>query len=99
MKAKRIPGEHCRWCGRTKIPLVKTKCCEQWICCDTKALSFRGGGSCQFEHERYSLCHFHFNEGHSGQWQECQQCRNDFKESYDDYAKDRNNFPRFLKAP
>jgi hypothetical protein len=29
---------------------------EQWICCDTALVSFRGGGRCQVEHERFSLC-------------------------------------------
>src|SRR2546428_1090796 len=24
--------------------LVKTPCCQQWICCDTALISFRGGG-------------------------------------------------------
>jgi hypothetical protein len=44
MKAKRIPGEHCRFCGDKSSPLVKTRCCEQWICCDTAFVSIRGGG-------------------------------------------------------
>src|SRR5712691_11530971 len=33
MEAKPIAGEHCRFCGDAKAPLVKTPCCEQWICC------------------------------------------------------------------
>jgi hypothetical protein len=44
MEAKPIAGEHRRFCGNAKAPLVKTPCCEQWICCDTAFLSFRGGG-------------------------------------------------------
>lgn len=44
MEAKPIAGEHCRFCGDAKAPLVKTPCCEQWICCDTAFLSFQGGG-------------------------------------------------------
>ena len=44
MEAKPIQGEHCRFCGDAKAPLVKTPCCEQWICCDTAFLSFQGGG-------------------------------------------------------
>ena len=58
MEAKPIAGEHCRFCGRERVPLVKTRCCEQWICCDTAFMSFRGGGYCQFEHENESACHF-----------------------------------------
>jgi hypothetical protein len=80
MEAKPIPGEHCRFYGSTSSPLVKTRCCEQWIFCDTEFLSFRGGGYCQFQHEHYSICHFHYNEGHSGAWQDCDECRDFFGE-------------------
>ena len=31
MEAKPIAGEHCRFCGDAKAPLVKTPCCQQWI--------------------------------------------------------------------
>ncbi len=43
-QAKLIAGEHCRFCGDTDKPLIKTPCCDQWICCDTAFLSFRGMG-------------------------------------------------------
>ena len=81
MEAKPVPGEHCRFCGRESVPLVKTKCCDQWVCCDTSFLSIRGGGHCQFEHEQYSICHFHHNEQHEGTWQECAECRDSFDET------------------
>ena len=74
MEAKIIPGEHCRFCGRESVPLVKTRCSEQWICCDTDYISIRGGGYCQFEHENYSACYFHYNENHQGSWQKCEEC-------------------------
>ena len=74
MEAKPIKGEHCRFCGDKKRPLVKTECCHQWACCDTAFLSHRGGGRCQFEHEYYSPCHFHFNERHQGASLECKEC-------------------------
>ena len=75
MEAKPILGEYCRFCGDDSSPLVKTRCCNQWICCDTEFLSFRGGNYCQFEHEHYSLCHFHYNEKHQGSWKTCKECR------------------------
>ena len=75
MKAKPIAGEHCRFCGDKSSPLVKTRCCKLWICCDTAFVSIRGGGYCQFQHEYYSICHFHYNEGHQGAWQVCEECR------------------------
>src|SRR5215831_14442859 len=66
MEAKPIAGEHCRFCGDAKAPLVKTPCCQQWICCDTAFFSFRGGGRCQVEHERFSLCYSHYEDRHGG---------------------------------
>src|SRR6059058_5213498 len=68
MEAKPIDGEHCRFCGDAKAPLVKTPCCQQWICCDTAFFSFRGGGRCQVEHERFSLCYSHYEDRHGGPW-------------------------------
>ena len=75
MEAKPIAGEHCRFCGDASAALVQTPCCQQWICCDTAFLSFRGGGRCQVEHERFSLCYSHYEDKHGGPWETCQQCR------------------------
>ena len=75
LNAKKIPGEHCRFCGKSSVPLIKTRCCETWICCDTKYMSINGGGRCQDMHEKYSLCHFHYNEKHKGPLNECDECR------------------------
>ena len=75
MEAKLIAGAHGRFCGSRKAPLVKTRCGEQGICCDTAFMSFRGGGFCQFEHEHYSACHFHYNAGHQGLLLRCGECR------------------------
>jgi len=96
MEAKPIPGEICRFCGDDSAPLVKTPCCDQWICCDTSYLSYRGGGRCQFEHENYSICHFHYNEKHHGRWQDCKECRRFFGEDeFKRLAEDRMNTPRY----
>jgi len=75
MKAKPIKGKHCDFCGREGVPLIKTRCCNKWICCDTDYISIRGGDYCQFEHENYSPCYFHYNEGHQGKLSECKECR------------------------
>src|SRR5437870_13152210 len=69
MEATPIAGEHCRFCGDAKAPLVTTTCCQQWICCDTAFLAFRGGGRCQVEHERFSLCYSHYEDRHGGPWE------------------------------
>lgn len=96
MKAKKITGEHCAFCGNDSLPLVKTKCCERFICCDTDYLSFRGGGRCQFQHENYSICHFHYNEKHQEQWQECKECRDFFgSQKFDIQSKYSINTPKY----
>ncbi len=96
MEAKAIAGEHCRFCGDAKAPLVKTPCCEQWMCCDTAFFSFRGGGRCQVEHERFSLCYSHYEDKHGGPWESCQKCR-EFWSPRDDqrYAENPINWPRY----
>jgi hypothetical protein len=96
MEAKAIAGEHCRFCGDAKAPLVKTPCCQQWICCDTAFFSFRGGGRCQVEHERFSLCYSHYEDQHGGPWESCQKCR-EFWSPRDDqmYAENPINWPKY----
>jgi hypothetical protein len=59
MEATLRPGEHGRFCGATEAPLVTTPGCQPWICCHTAFVSLRGGGRCQVEHERLSLCSSH----------------------------------------
>lgn len=96
MEAKPIAGEHCRFCGDASAPLVKTPCCQQWICCDTAFVSFRGGGRCQVEHERFTLCSSHYIDGHSGPWQTCQTCRVFWTpQEYKAYAEHPLNVPRY----
>jgi len=52
MEAKPIAGEHCRFCGDASAPLVQTRV-SAVLCCDTAFVSFRGGGRCQVERERF----------------------------------------------
>ena len=78
MLAKKIPNQHCRLCGDPNVALIKTSCCNQWICCDTEEFSYRGGGFCQFEHEHHSQCYFHYNETHSGESESCKECKKFF---------------------
>ena len=96
MEAKPIAGEHCRFCGDAKAPLVKTPCCQQWICCDTAFVSFRGGGRCQVEHERLSLCSSPDEDQHGGPWERCQKCR-DFwtPRDYKTSAENPINWPKY----
>jgi hypothetical protein len=96
LEAQIVPGEHCRFCGDASVPLVKTPCCQQWICCDTALLSIRGGGRCQYEHERFSLCYSHYSDKHPGPWQTCQQCRDFWTPAeYKAYAEHPINEPKY----
>ena len=96
MAAKPIAGEYCRFCGDANAPLVKTPCCQQWICCDTAFVSFRGGGRCQVEHERFSMCYSHYEDQHGGPWESCQKCREFWSpRDYQTYAENPINWPTY----
>jgi len=96
LEAKPIAGEHCHFCGDETAPLVKTPCCNQWICCDTSYVSYRGGGRCQYAHERFSVCHYHYVEKRPGRWQDCDECRRDLGDTNFMLAfTDGTNVPRF----
>ena len=48
MEAKLIVWRAWSLLWRCQAPLVKTPCCDQWICCDTAFVSFRGGGGAKW---------------------------------------------------
>ncbi len=72
----------CGLCGETnqKVfltkgkPLTKTSCCNNWVCDDqhTYSIGSFSRNSCHRNHDRYTICSFHFNEKHSGKWQNCE---------------------------
>jgi hypothetical protein len=87
-------GPRCGLCGKTKN-LTKTECCGNWICDDEhKYVAFSyAQNSCHRNHRRYTLCSYHFEEGHSGDWKECQECRDSFNtEMYVYYGTNEYNF-------
>jgi hypothetical protein len=69
----------CGLCGKT-TNLTKTECCTQWICddADKYVLFSFARNSCYRNHDRYTLCSHHHHEGHSGSWQDCPDCKEDF---------------------
>ena len=74
--AARSDRPHCGLCGATGN-LTMTECCNEWICDDEDQyviFSYRRN-SCHRNHSRYTLCGFHLNERHPGQWQNCAECR------------------------
>jgi len=105
MKAKRTRPSNtkprCGLCGKT-TKLIRTECCGQWICDDEDqyiVFSF-ARNSCHRNHSRFTLCAYHFNEGHPGHWQGCQRCRAAFRtEIYVYYGTNEYNFEKLANPP
>ncbi|AIK96595.1 hypothetical protein ID47_07460 [Candidatus Paracaedibacter acanthamoebae] len=98
MKPKR-PA--CGLCGETGN-LTKTPCCNDWICddADKYVLFSYKTSSCYRNHDRYTLCSYHHKEDHSGKWQDCAECKNDFQlENYVDFATNDFNFEKLANLP
>ncbi|GAO98036.1 hypothetical protein Cva_00679 [Caedimonas varicaedens] len=78
----------CGLCGSTEKRLTKTECCQNWICDDahTYQVFSYANNSCYRNHDCYTLCAAHYHEGHTGRWQDCQQCRDSFDVPYYTYC-------------
>jgi hypothetical protein len=99
-KAK-APKPACGLCGK-KRKLTKTECCGKWICDDESnyVLFSYARNSCSRNHRRYTLCGFHANEGHKGDWRECKKCRKGFEtELYVWYGTNEFNFVKLENPP
>ena len=56
--------------------------------------------SCARNHDRYTLCSYHYHEGHTGNWRECEQCRTSFEtEIYVYYGTNEYNFEKLPNPP
>jgi len=79
-KARTDSGRRCGLCGKTRS-LTRTECCGQWICDDEHkyVLFSYAHTSCFRNHRRYTLCGYHSAEEHTGDWRECQRCRNEIQ--------------------
>lgn len=96
------PVARCGLCGSTTKPLTRTPCCGNWICDDEDqyVLFSFAHNSCYRNHDRYTLCSFHFHEEHQGRWQECQKCRDNFEtEMYVWYGTNEYNFEKLENPP
>ncbi len=101
MKLKNDLKPKCGLCGKSK-KLIKTSCCDQWICDDEhKYVIFSyARNSCSRNHNRYTLCSFHHNEGHSGKWQDCKECVKDFNPEMAAYfGTNEYNFEKMQNPP
>lgn len=92
----------CGLCGSPEN-LTRTECCGQWICDDehTYQLFSYARNSCYRNHARYTLCAFHWNEGHDGRWQDCPKCLEgiDETEMYVYFATNEYNFETLQNPP
>lgn len=92
----------CGLCGSTDKPLRRTACCNHWVCDDEDqyVLFSFAHNSCARNHNRYTLCSYHHNEGHAGAWQDCEQCRASFEtEIYVYYGTNEYNFETLPHPP
>lgn len=56
--------------------------------------------SCFRNHDRYSLCGFHYHEEHSGDWKTCKKCKDSFDtEDYVWYLTNEFNFEKLQNPP
>ena len=100
-KSKSTDKPRCGLCGKARN-LTKTDCCDQWICDDEhKYVIFSfARNSCSRNHRRYTLCAYHHEEGHSGSWKSCSQCRKSFEtEMYVWYGTNEYNFEKLKNPP
>jgi hypothetical protein len=91
----------CGLCGNTKN-LTKTECCGHWICDDAhQYVAFSSArNSCYRNHDRYTLCSVHHQEGHKGRWQDCAKCRKSVPtEMYVYYGTNEYNFEKLSNPP
>jgi hypothetical protein len=91
----------CGLCGK-KRKLIKTECCNQWICNDYDnyvAFSY-ARNSCSRNHNLFTICGYHHNEGHSGDWSKCNKCRKKIEtEMYVYYGTNKYNFWKLEEVP
>lgn len=91
----------CGLCGSAEKVLIKTPCCNNWICDDEHnyVMFSYARNSCSRNHRRYTLCGFHFIEGHEKKWKNCKTCKKDLDLSdYVDMGTNEYNF-EVLKNP
>jgi hypothetical protein len=56
--------------------------------------------SCFEKHDRFTLCGYHHNAGHTGSWKDCPLCRKEFPtEMYVHYGTNKWNFDKLENPP
>ncbi|KAG8742062.1 hypothetical protein FRC10_002045 [Ceratobasidium sp. 414] len=69
----------CGLCGKSSGPLKKTECCNRTVCDDygNYKLFTYSNNSCARNHDCYTRCCYHVNEGHGGDALSCKKCNSD----------------------
>ncbi len=90
----------CELCGK-RGKVMQTDCCGHWICNDHDeyVLFSYARNSCARNHSRFTLCGYHQNEGHAGDWKTCAKCRADFEHELEMYVYYGTNEYNFEKLP
>ena len=91
----------CGLCGKKK-KLTKTSCCNNWICDDhDKYVAFSyARNSCSRNHQRFTLCGTHYDEGHKEKWQDCKKCKKEIiPEMYVYFGTNEYNFEKLKNPP
>ena len=91
----------CMLCGKS-WKLTKTECCNNRICDDEEnyVMFSYARNSCYRNHDRYTLCSYHFYEWHKWDWKTCKKCKNDFEtEIYVEMWTNEYNFEKLLNPP
>ena len=95
-------GERCGLCRKGTKELTRTECCGGLICNDegSYVLFSYSRNSCSRNHRRFTLCGYHHNEGHAGDWKSCAACRDEFElEMYVYYGTNTYNFEKLENPP
>eukprot|EP01114_Cavostelium_apophysatum_P000590 TRINITY_DN10539_c0_g1_i2.p1 TRINITY_DN10539_c0_g1~~TRINITY_DN10539_c0_g1_i2.p1 ORF type:complete len:210 (-),score=5.80 TRINITY_DN10539_c0_g1_i2:107-712(-) len=67
----------CGLCGNRNGPFTRTRCCNHVVCDDEgdyQLMSF-ARNSCHRNHSNYTVCAFHYDSGHKGDWKTCKDCQ------------------------
>jgi len=94
-------GVACGLCGKTG-KLTKAPCCDNWVCDDQDeyVIFSYARNSCFRNHSRYTLCSYHYNEEHEGEWRECEECEEGFDtEMYTYFGTNEYNFVKLENPP
>lgn len=72
----------CGLCGNRRGPLEYTECCNRLVCDDEGSYRMHSYSRmhCSRNHRRYTICGYHCGENHKGKWQDCQKCKDYFRE-------------------